>query len=148
MPYYCLFCGEQTYCENQEYRCNNEDCDHFEEPVFGQSQQPSTNIYSKSAVDGYQNVSQRVEPDGRIATAIHLIVTPFLTFFNWVAGGTLSYFRFLLLSIKEFSMAFVATGPVALTIAIIFDGGTLTPTHAVVSILICITLAHLVSFGR
>lgn len=144
MPYYCSFCGEKAYCENREYRCKNEDCDHFEEPVFGQ--QPST--YAEYAVTRYWNISQHIEPDGRVATSTYHITTTFVALFNLVTEGILSYIRFLLLSIKEFSLAFAATGPVALTMAIIFDGGTLTPNHAVVSIAICITLAHLVAFGR
>lgn len=144
MAYCCSFCGGKAYCGNQEYRCNNEDCDHFEEPVFGQ--QPST--CSESSATGYWNTSQHIEPDGRVATSTYRVTTTFVALFNLVREGILSYIRFLLLSIKEFSLAFAATGPVALTIVIISDGGTLTPNHAVVSIAICITLAHLVAFGR
>ena len=94
-------------------------------------------------------MSQRVDPDdGRIAAVASLIGTPFAALFDWIAEGILSYIRFLLLSIKEFSLAVAATGPVGLALAIILNGGALSPTHAVFSMLLCLTLAHLVAFGR
>jgi hypothetical protein len=94
-------------------------------------------------------MSQRVDPDdGRIPAVASWVGAPFTTFFDWTAGVILGYVRFLLLSVKEFSLAVAATGPVALVLAYVLNGGALTPTHAVYSMAFCLILAHLVASGR
>jgi hypothetical protein len=143
MTYYCPFCGKKVYCEDRKYKCSNKDCSHFEEPVFGQHR-PLTN--TSIVATRCSDLIKYVEPYAR--TSICYVCTPIMVLLNWITKIILNYIRFLLLSIKEFSLAFAATGPVALTITVIFDEGVLTPTHAVVSILLCVTLAHLVAFCR
>lgn len=143
MTCYCSFCGEKAYYEDRRYKCSNRDCNHFEEPVFGQHRPlTDTSIVATRCSD----LIKYVEPYAR--TPICYVCTPIMVLLNWITKIILNYIRFLLLSIKEFSLAFAATGPVALTITVIFDEGVLTPTHAVVSILLCVTLAHLVAFCR
>jgi hypothetical protein len=35
MAYYCPFCGEEAYRGHREYKCDNEECEKFGEPIFG-----------------------------------------------------------------------------------------------------------------
>jgi len=34
VDYYCPFCGMEAYRGHRDYKCDNEDCENFEQPVF------------------------------------------------------------------------------------------------------------------
>jgi hypothetical protein len=34
MAYYCPFCGVEAYRGHRDYKCDNEDCENHEQPVF------------------------------------------------------------------------------------------------------------------